>query len=113
MRRMLWIIFIFILLTIGLNQDAFIPDRFTGVWYSTECEKAFLFQNGIIEQIYPTSTPNVDGAYCFTRNTITLYISDLDSLDTVSELYWSNRSGNDTLSGAPNRQARVYLARKK
>ena len=111
MRRTIWIILLVILLVFALNQNAIEPEMFTGTWYSTENGNVYCFQNGIIEQIQPVKTPNIDGAYCFARNKIALYVSDLDGIDTVQTLYLASRNGTDILSMDPKGQEKAYFSR--
>lgn len=81
-----------LLLGLLLNRNVVIADRYTGIWYTDE--RVYLFREGIIEQILPEETSQIDGAYIFTKNTITLFVTDLEGLKTVKELHWQHDNGN-------------------
>ena len=109
-RYAIWIIPLICLLIFSFNCTALAPERFTGFWYSSTDAKLYHFQDGIIEQILPCTTPYIDGAYCFTRNTITLYVTGIDDINNVKTLYWVSETDGDTLCADPKADT-VYFSR--
>ena len=110
-RYTLGIILFFLFLVLLLSRDAITPEHFTGLWYCIEDAGVYQFQDGIIEQIKPFSTPIMDGAYCFSRNTITLFVRDTQNLNTVKTLYWISEKNNDYLCEDPDGKGTIYFSR--
>lgn len=108
-RPVLWILVLCLLLTWALSRNAISPERFTGVWYSTQSTAAYDFREGIIERL-ETSTI-IDGAYSFTGSSITLFVTDLEGLDTVTTLYWISDKNGDFLCATPDGSGTIYFAR--
>ena len=99
-----------ILLLLFFCSNAIVPEHYIGTWSTSDRSHTYYFENGIIEQIYPTETAQIDGAYIFSRNSITLFISDHDGLNTVQELYWEQYKDQSILCDKPyGRDKKIIL----
>lgn len=92
-RRIFWFFLIFILLCGALSRDAIRPDRFTGTWYAAGNGEAYHFREGIIRR----APDSFDGAYAFTRDTVTLFTADPEGESVVRNLRWISQQDGDLL----------------
>lgn len=83
-----------LLLAAGLGRDAIVPDRFTGIWYAAGTGEAYHFREGIIQK---SDAEGTDGAYAFTGKTITLFVTNLETVSSVTDLYWIPNVDGDLL----------------
>ena len=93
MKRFLPLLLIVTILTgLLLSREARVPGRFTGTWYEAGTGEAYLFEEGIIRK-----DDRFRGAYSFTRDTVTLFVSGVEELETVQKLRWKAGKEGDIL----------------
>lgn len=91
-------IFLFVLISIvlccaTLSRDAVCPDRFTGTWYAVGNGEAYCFREGLIF----SAQDSFAGAYAFTRDTVTLFMTEPDGESEIRTLRWARQRGEDIL----------------
>ena len=109
-RRTVVILFVLFLLAVGMSRNALIPSRFTGIWYASGSAEAYQFHEGIIRKTVE-GHPVLDGAYGFTRDAITLFLTEDSS--AVVTLHWARETGGDTLRTGPEGTVRFCRNREK
>lgn len=103
MKRCIICILIFFLLSAAtLSRNARIPSRFTGTWYAAGTAEAYHFREGIIQK---DNDDIPDGAYAFTRDTITLFVTGQGNVRT---LYWVAQAEGDILSADPKGEQAMF-----
>ena len=96
-RFALALLILIMLLTFFLSRDALSPDRFTGIWYDAGTGESYLFAEGIIQR---TGEEDFRGAYAFTRDSITLFVTDMEKLEQIQTLKWRFGKEGQTLRSA-------------
>lgn len=102
-RRIICVVIIFILTAVMLSRNAIVPGRFTGTWYLSGNRDAYEFREGIIQK---SGSNSLDGAYAFTRDTITLFVTGQGEVRT---LYWISGAQGDILSADPKGTQAVFF----
>ena len=103
MKRCIICFLIFLLLSAAiLSRNAMTPGRFTGIWYAAGTGKPYDFREGIIRK---DEDDIPDGAYAFTRDTITLFVTGQGDIRT---LYWVSKSWGDVLSTDPKGEQAMF-----
>lgn len=114
-RTVLWVVILMPLVIVGLNQKILDSSRFSGIWYTAEGEE-YLFHQGIISRnnISNFSDPDyqISGAYTFSRNSIALFLTEFEPLNSVQTLYWLPSEEGDTLCEDPFGRGSTYFFRK-
>lgn len=110
-RPVIWILLFCLLLTLTMSRDALVPERFTGIWYSPDGTGTYQFREGIIRRLHPESSSSLDGAYSFTADSITLFVTDVEELQSVTTLYRVKGADCDLLCTAPNNAETVVFTR--
>lgn len=90
MKRFALLLLTMMILLMLFGREALVPGRFTGIWYEEQTGLAYRFEEGIIRE---TEKEDFRGAYSFTRDSVTLFVSGAEELDTVQTLRW--RSGKE------------------
>lgn len=101
-RCIICIVTVLVLLALLLSRDAIVPSRFTGNWYLSGSEDVYDFREGIIQK---NQEDFPEGAYAFTRDTITLFVTGQGDVRT---LYWVAQPEGDILSADPKGKEPVF-----
>lgn len=117
MRRLatFGILLILILLVMTLSQPVMVPQDFAGRWYSSSDQCAYLFEEGLIYcPKYPidlSDTEYISGAYTCCRDSIFLFVSGIDGLETEKELYLVRKDDGSFLCDHADGSGKVYFIR--
>ncbi len=109
------IIIILLAATICLCQITNDPAHFSGQWYSSDDQTAYLFQDGLIySQKYSiplSDTVSISGAYTYSKNSIFLFLEGIEGLETERELYLVQKGDGSFLCENKDGSGKVYLIR--
>ena len=94
-RWIICIVTILLLAAAVFSRNAIEPGRFTGTWYLADTGETFDFREGIIQK---KGGDSLDGAYAFSQDTITLFVTGQEEVRT---LYWIADADGDILSADP------------
>lgn len=96
---------------LGLSQTAMDPADFSGIWYASDDQTAYLFQEGLITG---TKAPeSMVGAYWYCRDSVFLFVRDMEGLDTERELYLNQDGEVSFLSENRDGSGKVFFLRYK
>lgn len=109
-HRALWASVLIFLMAATLCRTAIQPIRFTGTWQGTD-GRQYIFREGIITTVEAPAQSHFQGAYAFTQDSITLFVTDYEKMDTVKTLYWIHLKEGDILCDAPNGIGTIYFYR--
>lgn len=70
---------------LGLSQTAQDPADFSGIWYTLKDQSPYVFQKGLITG--PKSTDPMVGAYWYCKDSVVLFVQDVEGLEKERELY--------------------------
>jgi hypothetical protein len=96
---------------LGLSQTALDPSDFSGIWYDAQNQDAYLFQEGLI-----TGSKEPDsmvGAYWYCRDSVVLFVRDMEGLETERELYLNQDGEVSFLSENRDGSGKVFFLRYK
>ena len=112
MKRFVLLLSALCLLTIwGFQQKAMEPARFTGIWYNARENASYAFREGIIQRLQTEDPEQIYGAYTFTSDSITLFVTDMEGLQEVTTLYWVSRKDADVLCQTRDGSGIIYFSR--
>ena len=97
-RLVFWISILALLTAVGLSSYVVQPEHFTGAWFGVD-GTAYQFQEGLIHRIDQNGFPqeHFNGAYSFTGNSITLFVTRQEGASEIITLYWIGEKDGDTL----------------
>lgn len=96
---------------LGLSQTAMDPADFSGLWYASEDQTAYLFQEGLITG--SKAPDSMVGAYWYCRDSVVLFVQDLEGLETERELYLNQDGEVSFLSENRDGSGKVFFLRYK
>ncbi len=117
MKRLAFFFIVVILLAIvvGLCQPTNSPECFSGLWYSSDDQTAYVFQEGLIysdEHVISLSdTDSISGAYTYCQNSIFLFVKGIEGLETEKELYLVQKGEGSFLCEHNDGSGKAYLIR--
>lgn len=115
-RLAVFCIIIFLLAIVaGFSQTAINPEDFSGCWYSSHDQSAYLFQEGLIycpkQSQSLLETEPIRGAYVFCKDAILLFCTGIEGLETEKELYLIHSGEGSFLCENRNGSGELYFAR--
>ena len=117
MRRLVAASFVLllILIAVGLNITAIDPDFFSGQWYYSADQRAYLFQEGLIISLKQDKSILQDdallGAYIFSKDTIYLFVKDIAGLESEKKLYLLHNGDGSFLCENSDGSGEIYFIR--
>ena len=114
MRRLaiVSIIICILLIIVGLSQTAWNPESICGAWYSSDDQQAYLFEEGLIFcDKYALDKDSLCGAYSYCRNSVFLFVTGMDGLETEKEIYCIKDRDGSFLCENKDGTGRIYFIR--
>lgn len=103
------------ILVAGLYQTALDPAEYTGIWYSSEDQSAYLFQDGLIycekHPVFVSDQDSISGFYTFCRDSVLLFARGISGLEREMELYLVYSDESSFLCENPDGTGRIYFIR--
>lgn len=111
------LVLLYIGILMGLLKPAMDPTDFSGIWFSSENQSAYLFQEGLIipskQNTTLSDTDSICGAYVFCRDSVVLFVQDMEGLKTERELYLNQDGEVSFLSENSDGSGRIFFVRYK
>ena len=117
MRRLAisFISIILIILIAGLCQTALNPEDFSGIWYSANDQTVYRFQEGLIysakHAVQLSDSASISGAYTFCKESIFMFVTGIDGLETEREVYLVENGNGSFLCENDDGTGIVYFIR--
>lgn len=117
MKRSLVVGFIIIVIVsaVGLSRTAVNPECFAGVWYASDDQSIYLFQEGLIyigrDGAASPEAGNICGAYAYSQKTLFLFVEGIEGLETERLLYLVRDGDSSCLCEQEDGSGRLYFVR--
>ncbi len=109
------VVLVLVILAFGLCATAWNPGEFSGDWYCAETGELFRFQNGLVScEQHNLLTGTIDamcGAYCFDRDSVTVFSLGVAGLENPRQLYIVHGSDGDRLCGSKDGSGKTFFYR--
>lgn len=115
MRRwaFVFVILIFLVPALLLCRTALDPEDFSGQWYASTDQSAYLFQDGLIysnkHQIPLSGDRSISGAYAYCRDSVVLFAEGVAEQET--RLYLVHSGDSSLLCENRDGTGKVYFIR--
>ena len=104
-----------VMIVATLCQSALNPEVFTGQWYASENQCAYLFQEGIVycarNPVMLSETEHISGAYTFCSGSVFLFAEGVPGLEKEKQLYLVRKDGGSFLCENPDGSGTIYFIR--
>ena len=111
-RAIVFIIICILLIIVGMSQTAWNPDSIRGEWYSSDDQKSYLFEEGLIFcDKYALDTDSLCGAYSYCRNSVLLFAKGIEGLGTETEIYYFKNHDGSFLCENKDGSGKIYFIR--
>ncbi len=114
-----WITVIAVLILLAITLCLFMPVHaqpdFEGEWYSADEAELYIFRDGIINcqtHFYMESEEDhFSGAYIFNSNKMAIFVSGIEALSDVQELYLVKSLDGEVLNDSADGSGNTYFYR--
>lgn len=112
--------FFCIILCLGIviafwGQTAIDPEDFSGQWYSSGDQNAYLFREGLIynskHTVKLSDSEFISGAYSYCKDSIFLFAEGIEGLETEKELYLVHKGDGSFLCENKDGSGTIYFIR--
>ena len=109
------VVLVLLILAFGLCATAWNPGEFSGDWYCAETGELFRFQSGLVtcegHNLLAGTIDAMCGAYCFDRNSVTVFSLGVAGLENPRRLYIIHGSDGDRLCGSKDGSGETFFYR--
>ena len=100
---------------IMLGQTARDPAVFSGKWYSSVDQSVYVFEDGLIYcpkfKIALSKDDYISGAYTYGKDSIFLFVSGIEGLETERELYLIHKGDGSFLCDHEDGSGTIFFIR--
>ena len=109
------VILVLLILAAGLCATAWNPGEFAGEWYCAGTGELFRFQDGLVScdghNLLPDTDEAMCGAYCFDRDSVTVFSLGVAGLENPRQLYLIHGGSGDRLCESKDGSGETYFFR--